>query len=45
MAQEYWHCVSGTVGGLNAAYGSDSSGVGTAPLVSIEYGYRFNRHG
>ena len=45
MAQEYWHRVSGTVGGLVPAAGSDTSSMGTAPLVSIQYGHRFSRHG
>src|SRR5687767_1953300 len=45
LAQEYWHRVAGTVGGLNAASGSDTSGMGTAPLLSLDYGFRFHRHG
>ena len=44
-AQEYWHHVTGTVGGLVPHAGWQTSDFKTAPLVSIDYGFRFSRHG
>lgn len=44
-AQEYWHRVTGTVGALVPAAGTESTDTDTATLVSIDYGFRFSRHG
>jgi hypothetical protein len=44
-AQEYWHRVTGSVGSFIPASGSDTSGFKSAPVLSVDYGFRYSRHG
>lgn len=44
-AQEYWHRVTGSFGGFIPASGSDTAGFDSAPVVAVDYGYRFSKHG
>jgi hypothetical protein len=43
--QEYWHRVTGTLGFLSPHKGQQTADFNTPPLVSVDYGFRFNRHG
>jgi hypothetical protein len=45
VGQDYWHRVTGSFGGFIPASGSDTTGFDTAPVVAIDYGFRFSRHG
>jgi hypothetical protein len=45
-SQEYWNRVSGTFGALTpVGENPDPLRPGAAPLLSIDYGHRFSRHG
>src|SRR5690606_14744193 len=44
-AQEYPHRVSLSFGGMNPVAGWQAEAFDGAPLLSFDYGYRFNRYG
>lgn len=44
-AQDYWHRVTGSFGWFIPASGSETAGFNTAPVLAIDYGFRFSRHG
>jgi hypothetical protein len=44
-AQEYWNRLTVGFSGYNAVSGPGLTGYGTAPAVSVDYGYRFHRLG
>jgi hypothetical protein len=44
-AQDYWHRVTGSLGGFIPASGTDTVGFDSAAVLAIDYGFRFSRHG
>jgi hypothetical protein len=44
-AQDYWHRASLSFGGLIPSAGHETESFDSAPLLSFDYGFRFNRYG
>jgi hypothetical protein len=45
FAQDYWHRVTGSFGGFVPLSGAGTTGFDTAPVLAVDYGFRFSRYG